>query len=175
VTLLGKDIHFIKEVKLRLVPLNYRPYAASWFWATLIFPALILAAAFGFRYHTDKMASNVEYARRRKANKIARERLREARQFLKKGNLPEFYAATSKGLLGYLADKTNNAAAGIVRDDVEAILAERNVEPSLKDDLLKLIDEADFRRFAPGELHADEAQAFYEKAATLLEKLEKYL
>jgi len=174
VTLIGKDIHFIKEEKLRLIPVNYRPYATSWFMAALIFPALVLAAAFGFRYHSDKMASNVEYARRRKANKIARERLKEAHQFLKKGELPDFYAAISKGLLGYLADKTNNSAAGIVRDDVEAILVDRNVEPSLKDDLLKLIDEADFRRFAPGEMRAEEAKAFYQKTAELLAKLEKY-
>ena len=128
VTLLGKDIHFIKEDRLDLVPRGYKPYFAGWFWASIILPMVFLTFAYGYRNHIEKMSTNVEYARKRRAFKQAEKRLKGANQFLKQQQYAEFYGEVSRGLIGFVADKTNQPAAGLLRDDVKTILNEKNIQ-----------------------------------------------
>jgi hypothetical protein len=174
VKLLGKDIYFIKEEKLNLLPAGYKPYAATWFWASLLLPLLLLGGAYGYRNYQEKMTTSVEYARRRKAFKQAEKRLKGASHFLRQGNLAEFYGEISRGLIGFVADKTNHPAAGLLREDVDKLLKNSKVDAPLIEEYLKCLDEADFRRFAPGRITESEARAFYEQAANILAKLGKF-
>lgn len=174
VKLLGKDIYFIKEENLNLFRRGYKPYMTVWFWALLIAPLLFLGAAYGYRNYHEKMSTNVEFARKRKAFKQAEKRLKGASYFLKQGKYAEFYGDVSRGLIGFVADKTNHSAAGLVRNDVEKLLRNREVEEPLVEEYLQCLDEADFRRFAPGNVSDEEAKAFYIRAASILEKLGKY-
>jgi hypothetical protein len=171
---LGKDIHFIKEDRLELLPLGYKPYTTGWFWASLVLPVFFLAFAYGYRNHVEKMSTNVEYARKRRAFKLADKRLKGASQFLKQMKYAEFYGEVSRGLIGFVADKTNRPAAGLLRDNVKNILKEKNVPDSLIEEYLKCLDEADFRRFAPGEMNEESARTFYQRAAEILEHVGKY-
>jgi hypothetical protein len=164
VKLLGKDINFIKEEKLNLLPAGYKPYATVWLWASLIVPLLLLGG----------MTTNVEYARRRKAFKQAEKRLKGASFFLKQGKLAEFHGEVSRGLIGFVADKTNHPAAGLLREDVEKLLHSRKVDEPLIGEYLKCMDEADFRRFAPGQVTEVEAGVFYQQAANILTRLGKF-
>jgi len=174
VRLLGKDIHFIKEGALSLVPQSHRPYTSVWFLLALVLPLVGLAGAFGYRRHQDKMSSNVGYARRKMALKQASQRLKGARQLLEEKKFEEFYAEASRGVIGYVADKCNVSATGLLRDDVDRLLREQKVEDELVRDCLTYLDEADFKRFAPGKDGADGAEAFYARAEELLEKLGKH-
>ena len=174
VKLLGKDINFIKEENLNLIPRDYKPYTALWFWASLILPLIFLGVAYGYRNHQEKMTTNVEYARRRKAYKQAEKRLKGASHFLKEQKYAEFYGEVSRALIGFVADKTNHAAAGVLRDDVEKLLRNRKVDAEIVDEYLNCLDEADFRRFAPGDMSDEEANSFYKKAEEILVKLGKY-
>lgn len=173
VQLIGKDIHFIKEDALSLIPLGYKPYSGGWFWLALILPLAFFGIAYGYRNHQEKMSTNVEYARRRKALKQASKRLKTAEAFLKKEAFADFYGETARGLIGFVADKTNHAAAGLLRDDVLKILKERELESSLIDEYMKCLDEADFRRFAASAITSEEATAFYNRALEILAKLGK--
>ena len=175
VKLLGKDINFIKEENLSLVPVGYQPYKTTWFWLTLVLPVVMLSLAYGYRNHLEKMSTNVEYARRRQAQKMASKRLKGAEHYLNQGKFAEFYGEVSKGLIGFVADKTNQAAAGLLREDVERILINHKVEAPLIHEYLKYLDEADFRRFAPGEMTVEAAGEFYHQALEMLSKLGKYL
>ncbi len=174
VKLLKQDIHFIKESALNLVPIAHQPYKSAWFILALVLPTLLLGVALGYRNHVDKMSSNVGYARSRKALKQATARLKEAHSFLKSGQYAEFYSEVSKGLMGYVADKSNTAAAGLLRDDVVKILKERDVDAQLQEDYLKCLDEADFRRFAQGASDAGQALTFYNSAKDILVRLGKF-
>jgi hypothetical protein len=77
-------------------------------------------------------------------------------------------------LIGFVADKTNQPAAGLLREDVEKLLRSRRVDEPLVEEYLKCLDEADFRRFAPGQVTEAEASAFYEQAANILTRLGKF-
>ena len=174
VQLLGEDIRFIKDNLSDLTPIGYLPYRQMWFYLAFILPTLFLGIAWIYRNHLEKMSTNVQYARSRKAHKQAQARLKEARSFLKQQQAGEFYGSISASLIGYVADKTNRPAAGLLRDEVVQLLRKNKVEQSLEADYLKCLDEADYRRFAPGEAGANEMQEFYRKTEKVLVALEKY-
>jgi hypothetical protein len=175
VALLGNDIHFIKEKLPELQPINSKPYTAGWFYASLTLPLLALAAALAYRRHLDKLQTNVAYARKRKAGKLAEKRLKTARELMLQQKYEAFYSEVARALLGYIADKSNLSASGLMREHVAGILAERQVDDALIQRLLKCLDEADFRRFAPAQATPEAAQQFYDEAAAILEQLSKYL
>jgi len=174
IQLLGKDIRFIKEDVPDFLPVGYAPYRSWWFVLGLVMPLVVLGGAWGYRSHLEKMSTNVQYARSRKARKLAQQRLKEAKSFWKQGRAGEFYGAVSRGLIGYVADKTNQPAAGLLREDVKKILESRGVNGELQQEFLKCLDEADFRRFAPGDVSDEEMKNFYQRAENILVKLEKY-
>ncbi len=173
VQLLGRDINYIKE-KLSLQPLGYKPYNTGWFWAALLLPLLALGGAYGYLRHREKMSTNLEYARSRKAFKQAEHRLKGAQDYLKQARFAEFYGEVSKALLGFVADKTNRSAAGLLREEVEALLKKHQVDPELLTNYLKCLDEADFRRFAPGTVSKESAEEFYQRAREILAQLGKH-
>ncbi len=174
VRLLGRDIHFIKEKMSDLVSVDAAPYTSGWFLSALFLPLLALGMAFGYRQHQEKMSTNVEYARKRQASKQAEKRLKTAKTLMNQQKFEAFYGEVSRALLGFVADKTNHSAAGLMRDNVASLLHESKVDESLIDEYLKCLDEADFRRFAPGQATPDAAQEFYDSAADLLSNLLKY-
>jgi hypothetical protein len=174
IQLLGQDIRFIKDQITDLRPVGQMPYRSGWFYLSLIFPVIILGSAFLYRNHLDKMSTNIKYARSRKAQKMAQKRLNEAKNHLRQEHIANFYAAVTSGLIGYLADKTNRPAAGLVKADIDDLLKESSIDSELKNELQKCLDEADFRRFAPGNAANSEMHEFYKLAEKLLIKLEKH-
>ncbi|MEL6822499.1 MAG: hypothetical protein AAFP70_12105, partial [Calditrichota bacterium] len=77
-------------------------------------------------------------------------------------------------VVGFVADKCNVSATGLLRDDVDELLRKQQVNDELVRECLKYLDEADFKRFAPGSDNAEGAEAFYQRAEELLEKLGKH-
>jgi BatD DUF11 like domain len=174
IQLLGKDIRFIKEDLSDLRPLGELPFRSIWFALSLIFPVVVLGGAFLYRNHLDKMSTNVQYARSRKAQKIAQKRLAEARSFWKQNKPELFYGAIANGLIGYLADKTNRPAAGLLRNDLVELLKKSEIETDIQTDFVKCLDEADYRRFAPGKASEADLKDFYQRAEKILIQLEKH-
>ena len=175
VKLLGKDIRYIKENHPKFSQIGALPYHFWHFYALIIFPLFGLALSVVYRNYQDKMSSNIKFARSKKASKQAQIRLKEAKLLLKQNKISEFYGEVSRALLGYVADKTNQSAAGFLRDDVIAIFEARNVDEQLFKDYLACLDEADFRRFAPGSVSGSDQQDFYTKAEQILTRLGKYI
>jgi hypothetical protein len=120
------------------------------------------------------MSTNIEYARNRKAQKIAQSRLKKAQNYLKQNRVAAFYGAISNGLLGYIGDKSNTSAAGMVRTDLDRILSDVKIDENLVSEFYSCLDEADYSRFAPGEVSVEKMKKFYKKAEQILISLEKY-
>jgi hypothetical protein len=120
------------------------------------------------------MSTNIVYARSRRAQKMAQRRLADAKKFWKSNQPSQFYAAISSALTGYLADKNNKSAAGLVRQDIEKLLGKSGVLDGLREDYLKFLDEADFQRFAARATPESSMMDFYHKAEKLLIQLEKH-
>lgn len=174
IQLLGKDIRFIKEELSDIRPLGDLPFRSIWFALSLVFPVVMLGAAFLYRNHLDKMSTNVQYARSRKAQKVAQKRLAEARGYWKQNKPEPFYGAIANGLIGYLADKTNRPAAGLLRNEIEELLKKSDIATEIQTEFIKCLDEADYRRFAPGKASEADLKDFYQRAEKILIQLEKH-
>ncbi|MFQ5823678.1 MAG: BatD family protein [bacterium] len=170
---IGQDIRFIQ---LRLPEFHQvgSIFYKSWpFYLLLMLPLLILGGGFGYRKHLDKLSTNVAYARSRKANQMALKRLRKAKIQMNKGNLREFYGEVSKALMGFIGDKLNVSAAGLITDQVAEMLRTYHIDKEIVSDYLDCLQTCDYRRFAPTNLDNGEMQEFFEKAKKAIINLEK--
>ncbi len=173
VRFIGQDIRFIQmrlpEFKLRGTVF----YKRVWFFLMILLPPLFLAAAVVYRRHQDKISSNVAYARSRKANQMAKTRLKRAGQLMQKGEPQQFYAEISNALTGFVGDKCNVASAGLITDEVNEILARKGVDEKMRSDFLACLHACDFKRFAPSEVNDGEMKSFLAEAKQALIGLDR--
>ena len=175
VALLGKDIRFIKE-SISLRPVGYRVYRSVWFWAAFFLPSLFLVGAYGYQVHQRRLQSDVVFARRRRASRLARKHLKKARQLLKQQQYEAFYGEISRALIGFIADKTNRPAAGLTLVEIERLLQQQNMPETLIRECLNTLNEADMRRFAGMSASSEtDAKNLLKNVERCMEKLEKYL
>lgn len=175
VRLLGQDIRFISTTALPFKNIGEVSYARPLFLSLMGLPVLALLAAFVYQRHQEKLSTNVAYARRRKAGGMAQKQLAAARKLLHKNDEKGFYAEVQRALVGFLGNKLNVAEAGLITDNVERMLAEKQVQAEVIRDYLDCLHTCDFQRFAPAQSNGKAMQDFYEQARRALEAMDKAL
>lgn len=175
VKLIGQDIRFIQ---MRMPEFERRGsvfYKSVLFYVAWIVPLLALGGAFVYRRHLDKLSSNVAYARSRKANQMALKRLKKANKQMRAGNPREFYGEVSKALMGFIGDKFNVSAAGLITDEVNEILRNRGMDEETVSQYIECLQTCDYQRFAPSESDNGEMKALFDKARKAIIDLERSL
>ena len=147
---LRTDIRFIEIDTPRFDRVGASPLASAWFWVTLLGPIGLLGGAVGFRRHRDRLAGDVALARSRRAGRVAKKRLATARRLARDDDPRAFFAETGRALTGFIADRLNVSAAGIIRDEMRPSLRARGVSEETVDECLGCLDVCDRERFAPG-------------------------
>ncbi|MFQ5636819.1 MAG: BatD family protein [bacterium] len=173
VKFIGQDIRFIQLRLPEFQKIGSVFYKQLPFFLIVFFPLVALAGAYGFRKHRDKMSTNVAYARSRKANQMASKRLRLAHRAMTSGNDRGFYGEVSKALMGFVGDKLNVSAAGLMTDEVDSMLRERGVKEETVANYLTCLRTCDLKRFSPSTVDNNEMQNFIEKAKKALISLDK--
>ncbi|MFQ5706441.1 MAG: BatD family protein [bacterium] len=173
VKFIGKDIRFI-QMRLPEFHKIGRVFYKEWpFFAILIVPLLLLGATVGYQKHLEKLNTNVAYARSRKANQMALKRLRLANKQLKQSNASAFYGEVSKALMGFIGDKFNVFAAGLMTDQVEAMLRQRGAREEVATEFLECLKDCEYRRFAPSAADNGALQDFFERSKNAIISLER--
>jgi len=175
VKLLGKDIRFIQLSDVQFDKIGSFFYKKFYFILIVLLPILIMVSSLGYRRHLDKLSGNVAYARSRKANQMAMRRLHKARKLLSEKTQKAFYAEIANSLMGFLGDKFNIAAAGIITDEVEELMRSKGVaEPVIKQ-YLSCLQVCDYQRFAPSDAKLDSMKQFFDQAKQAIVALEKVI
>jgi len=149
------------------------PWAQPWFWPALGLPPFGLAVVLGLArlrrmLHVDPGRRRMELAR-----SAAARRLRRARALLQRGESVAFYAEIVRAVTGYLADKQGIAAAGLTRDElVSALLARGQPEEPVRR-LVRILDDCDRARFAPGSGESPAREAMLGRADQVLGELDR--
>ncbi|NOY38558.1 MAG: protein BatD [Chlorobi bacterium] len=146
---LGKDIRYIHNKPFRLKPqdktiLNSFVFKLVW----LILIVIYVLAYVIYRVRV-KQRSDIVRLRNRKANRIARKRLKTAGYYLKKGEEGAFYEETLKAIWGYLSDKLGLPVSDLTREKAEKILQSYHVPADLIQQLIFVLDQCEFARYAP--------------------------
>jgi hypothetical protein len=140
-----KDIRFIKAGPVR--PFG-RPLAESpGFWIASLFPPLLALGGGLAAFRSRRRRSNSFYFRSKEAFGRFRAALRRARRLVKTGELPAFYAGLQSALLNYLADKSGLSPSGLVWDDADRYLVDKNISEELRQELRKNWDLVDLARY----------------------------
>ncbi|MBN2012387.1 protein BatD [candidate division KSB1 bacterium] len=175
VQLIGKDIRYIQTHAPAFRKIGNYFYNSFLFAVLAIVPILGVGVAVGQRHHLDKLNGNVAYARSRRANQMAMNRLKKAKKALSESTQKEFYAEVANALMGFLADKLNIEAAGIITDEVEGMMTSKKIEVNVIEQYMNCLKTCDFQRFAPANSGLDEMKSFYEQAKDAIIALEKVI
>ncbi|HPD95433.1 MAG TPA: BatD family protein [Tenuifilaceae bacterium] len=171
---IGKDIRYIKSKPGFLKPIG-RFIVSSGVYQLIYIIFIILFALFFVIYHKHiQRISDVKFVKMKKANKVARKRLQTAKLLLGQNNAAAFYDEISKTLWGYASDKLNIPVANLNSDNIRESLLKYDSQQEDTEEFLRIIDECEFARFAPG---ADYSQmnSLYQDTYSLLTKLENIL
>lgn len=172
VELLNSDIRHIKKGDVSLKKAGTALFfgSGSYIWGYVV-PFLIFALLMWlFRKRAIENA-NVALMRTKKANKMARKRLRTAKRMLTEQKKEVFYDEVMRALYGYVGDKLNIPAEKLNRENIRENLEQHGVDPTLATDLLKVLDECEFARFAPAG-SGDAMDQFYERVITIIENVD---
>ena len=174
VALLGRDIRYIKEYS-QFEAVGYKAYLNP-FYLLSIFTGLFLFLAF-IIYNNRQAAllGNEKLARSRKAGKIASRQLSRARSMLNNPQETAFYKAISQALQGFVRDRLNIELTEFSKAAVRKKLSERNIGQEEIDEYIAVLEESDFRQYAGTFAGQEDRNEFYEKAKTILTKLEKWI
>jgi len=173
VKLVGQDIRFIQRTTPDLKRSGYYFYKNPLFYLGLIIPLILLIAAMFQRRQMDKISENEAYARNRRANQLAKKRLKHARSSLSEDTQKEYYAETSRALIGYLADKLNVSAAGVMSDQLESMMRGKALDEDIIKSFMDCISVCDYQRFAPSNSTYEEMSELYEQSKIVISKIEK--
>ncbi len=121
---------------------------SSPYWLCFILPVVILAVALIVYKRYVSMHADIAALNSRRADKLARRRLKRAHDALRKGDVENFYTELLKALWGYLGDKLKMPTSELMRDNIRQVLAEKGIPESVVEDLISLIDEAEFAKYS---------------------------
>lgn len=105
--------------------------------------------------------------RMKRATRMARKRLKKAAAFLGSGDSNRFYEEIYKAIWGCLADKYNIELSQLNRDSVNACLNDKQVPSDQQAQIMKVLQDVDLARFAPGNADAQK-QSVYDEALMMI-------
>lgn len=169
---LDRDIRYIRAGDLSLQPRDGHLFGSIPYAAGMTLPIAAFAGFFWWWRRRARLLSDVQGVRRRGADKVARQRLKEAEAALKADDRTRFYTALGKALEGYFADKFDLGVAQVHASSIEDKLGHLDNGVVAKA-YSTLIADCELARFAPFENKP--RQQCYDEAATLIRRIEDQL
>lgn len=116
-----------------------------------IIPSLVFLVFLIIYSKRVKQYSNTAFVKTKKANKVAKSRMKSAAKLLHSGSKELFYNEVLRGLWGYISDKLTIPLSKLSKDNIEEELNNSGVSPDLTADFIRTLNECEFAKFAPGE------------------------
>ncbi|MCL2328115.1 MAG: BatD family protein [Bacteroidetes bacterium] len=170
----GDDILFIKTGDLQLkktekssnfFPRTYTILAILLSIGTLVF---IILKRKQIEFNSDESR-----VKNKKADAETKKRLKQARLCLEAGKETEFYDELAKALWGYVSDKFTIPLSALTIDTVREFLTQQNIENSLIQDLIDVLNHCNFARYAPSGAAAN--RELLERSVALILAFQKKL
>lgn len=174
VTMIGKDIRFIKQNKSKLKPKGSSFFGTFEFYSIYVLSLIAFAIVFVLNRKKIKESANLALVRNKRANKVALKRLKDAARFLKNNQAEQFYESVIKALWGYLSDKLSIPVADLNREKASAALLEKSIDQNTVNELMKIIDDCEFARYAPAAFSGT-MNEIYDGAARVMGIFEKQI
>jgi len=153
----------------RWIPVHRPPvYTATWPYASLLAPLLILGVAYMYERHRKRLAIDVGYARHRRAHPLARKHLNRARELLEVNETSAFFGEIERAVLGFVGNRLNISEKGLTRPQLDMALSRAGIDDVFRRRLSALLMACDQGRFAPTTVDPEGMRKAYEEAAALI-------
>ena len=140
----NKDILHIKTSNLKLKK-EHKLYLNSFiYWLWYILPLIAVLGLMWYYRKTIKERSNIQLLKNRRANKVAKKRLKQAQVFLKANDNTNFYSEILKALWGYLSDKLSIPVSELNKENISTELQTFGTDENTITDLLSILDKCEF-------------------------------
>ena len=166
-----KQFAYIKS-DAKLKPMNQdRFFGSTAFWSLLVTPVVLIPLAILFGRKRRAYQNDVKGNRLRKADKLARKYLGDAKKSL--GDQTAFYLALEKCLHNYLKARLNIQTSEMSKERISQLLQDRGVTVETTEAFLKLLESCEFARYTPSS--SDAMQHDYEQASRVISEIDKQL
>lgn len=167
-----KDIHDISVQPLGPVMPAGKPLLYSGgYWSLYALPLLAFLGIVVWKRRDEEMSKDTTLLRRKRANRIALQRLVTAKKLLQEQNGKLFYEEISKAIWLYLSDKLSIPLSSLSRDSATAVMNERKVPAELQKTMGDVIWECETALYASG--GSKQMAHTYEEAIRVISDLEE--
>ena len=169
VQLLNSDINYIHPIT-KLSPAKEVSITSPIY--IILFVLIVILTFVAVKMGQRRQAANQDIAgmRMKRATRMARKRLKKAESFLGSGDTNRFYEEIYRAIWGCLSDKYNIELSQLNRDTVSACLSDKQVPAEQQERIMKVLQDVDFARFAPGDAEAQK-QTIYDEALQMIAEL----
>ena len=168
--ILANDIRYIKLGTAENSD-NGEFFNSSLYWLLYAVAISLFAVAVSVNRKRMKENENVTLVKTKKANSVAVRRLKKAKTLLRENRTNEFFDETLKAVWGYMSDKLNIPLSQLSKDNISNELSRRGCDDALVADVLDLLNECEFARYAPGDTGAT-MEKVYRMALDVIGKME---
>ena len=171
---LGSDIRYIATSSPKFVKKGAFFIGSLWFILVIVLIIILWFVADKLLSVRRKLKGDVKRTRNKRANKVAKMRLKQAQTYLDANLHSPFYEELHKALLGYISDKLSIQFAQMQRDNIQEVLLEKGVSEENIAEFLQLLDNCEMARYSQsGGTVAMTEQ--YNKAIEIISNLENRL
>lgn len=171
---IGKDIRHIKLTEMTLKPIGDFLFGSILYYVLLILPLLFLVVFIVAYRKMEKRRGNVKLTKTRKANKVARNKLRKAEKLMNTANDKEFYDEIAQAIWGYISDKFHIMQADMSIENVKDTLQSKGAEEDVINGFVNTLNNIEFARFAPGDA-SGKMNSVYQESLSTITRAEKAL
>ena len=173
---LSTDIRFIHaNIEKGLSKKNSHIAFSSTMYICFLTPLFIFVIVLLLLQKQAKENANVALRNTKRANKVAKKRLKEAQKCLKLGEKSKFYEETMRALWGYIADKLTIPVSELTKDNVQEKLISHGCDEKLITEFLSCLSDCEFARFSPVVDESLSMDNIYSRAAELIGELDNTL
>ena len=165
----ANQFRYIK-LKPDLSAIGEAPFIGSpLFWSLFLSPLLLIPLAIFFGKRKEAIAGDVAGNRIKKANKLARKYLSEAKRNL--GDQAKFYDSLERALHNYLKAKLHIQTGEMTKERISGLLLEKGVAPETVEGFIGLLKNCEIARYTPASNVA--MRQDYEKAVEVISEIDK--
>ncbi|QWR76420.1 BatD family protein [Candidatus Magnetomonas plexicatena] len=173
----AKDVVFIKEHPGNLVKrgdMEKMLYRNPIFLSLSMLPLLIYIFALIHAKRSKRLRNDVQYVRRLRAPKQAREGIKAVRVYLKNSKEEEFYNTVHKTVYEYLGNKLHLPPGEAADEKIYALLEQKGVETQL---LKEILNACELARYAKGGTvgSSSEMERIFKHLEDFIDKTERTL
>jgi len=144
-------------------------FKSTLFWCLLLLPLLVIPGVLLFQKKKELIANDVRGNKIRKADKLAKKFLSEAKKNL--NNKDTFYESLHKSLHNYLKAKLQIEATEFSKEKITTVFEENNIHTDTTVSFVSLIEACDLARFTP--ISSGAMQQDYDRAVRVVSEIDK--